>query len=103
LAINRAGDTLAVGIGGSAVRLTPLGAGVARLIPFTGLTELGWGQDLYAGRGSALWAVPLDGQQPRPVAVPPDRLPGIGIAPDGTLAFAAGREQAEVRSFVLHR
>jgi hypothetical protein len=103
IAINRGGDTLAVGIGGSAVRLTPLGEGVARLIPFAGLTELAWGQELYAGRGTGLWAVPLDGGQPRAVAVPADRLPGIAIGPDGTtLAFAAGREQAEVRSFALH-
>jgi Tol biopolymer transport system component len=101
LAINPGGTVLAVGIAGNAVRLTPLGPGeVARLIPFSGLTELSWGKELYAGRGAELWSVPLDGSAPVGVPAPPDRLPGIAIAAYGhTLAFAHGHENAEVRSF----
>jgi Tol biopolymer transport system component len=103
LAIDKAGDMLAVGIGGAAIRLTPLGVeGKARLVPFTGLTELAWGRELYAGRGAELWAVPLDGTSSRRVASPAGRLPGVSLSPDGdTVAFAAGREQSEVLSFSL--
>lgn len=103
LAVNPGGGVLAVGIGGNAIRLTPLAAdGLARLIPFAGLTELAWGKELYAGRGSELWVVPLDGAPPRRVPMPPDRLPGISLSPDGrSIAFAAGREQSEVRSLRL--
>jgi Tol biopolymer transport system component len=101
LAINPSGSVLAVGIAGKAVRLTPLARGdVARLIPFAGLTELAWGNELYAGRGPELWSLPLDGGKPVRIATPPDRLPGIAIAADGhTLAFAHGQENTEVRSF----
>ena len=100
LAINPAGNVLAVGIAGNAVRLTPLQDGsMARLISFAGLTELAWGEELYAGRGAELWTLPLS-REPVRLAVPADRLPGIAIAPDGrTMAFAHGHEQAEVRSF----
>jgi hypothetical protein len=92
---------LAVGIAGNAVRLTPLAKGeTARLIPFPGLTELAWGNELYAGRGAELWRIPIDGGEAVRVPTPADRLPGIAIAPDGhTLAFAYGHENAEVRSF----
>jgi Tol biopolymer transport system component len=101
LAINPAGTVLAVGIAGNAVRLTPLAdGGVARLIPFSGLTELAWGKALYAGRGAELWNLPLEGGAPVRIPTPPDRLPGIAIAADGhTLGFAHGHENAEVRSF----
>ena len=101
MAINPAGNVLAVGIAGKAVRLTPLAHGeVARLIPFAGLTELAWGKELYAGRGAELWNLPLDGGEPVRIPAPPDRLPGIAIGADGhTLAFTHGRENAEVRSF----
>ncbi len=100
LAINPEGTVLAVGIGGNAVRLTPLMPGeVARLIPFAGLTELAWGKSLYAGRGAELWRLPLDGGVPVRVPAPADRLPGIALAPDGRLALAHGNENAEVRSF----
>jgi Tol biopolymer transport system component len=103
LAVNKTGDLLAVGIGGNAIRITPLKAGaVPRLLPFPGLTELAWGEALYAGRGDELWAVPLDGAPPRRLPMPPDRLPGVSLSPDGrSIAFAAGREQAEVRSVRL--
>jgi Tol biopolymer transport system component len=100
LAINPAGTMLAVGIAGSAVRLTPLAKGqTARLIPFQGLTELAWGAELYAGRGAELWKLSLDGGDPVRIPAPSDRLPGIAIAPDGKLAFARGHADAEVRSF----
>lgn len=101
LAINPAGTVLAVGIAGRAVRLTPLANGdVARLIPFSGLTELAWGKELYAGRGAELWTLALGGGEPIRILTPPDRLPGVAIAADGhTLAFAHGHESAEVRSF----
>jgi hypothetical protein len=101
LAINPAGSVLAVGIAGNAVRLTPVAHGdAARLIPFSGLTELAWGKELYAGRGAQLWSLPLDGGEPVRIPTPPDRLPGIAIGADGhTLAFAHGYENAEVRSF----
>ena len=103
LAIDKAGDMLAVGVGDAAIRVTPLsGGGTARLIPFAGLTELVWGHELYAGRGAELWAVPLDGTPPRRLALPVGRLPGVSPSPDGrTIAFAAGREQSEVLSFAL--
>ncbi len=105
LAISPAGDLLAVGIGGNAIRLTPLISGnTARLLPFPGLTELAWGRELYAGRGAELWAVPLDGTAPRRLGMPPDRQPGISIRSDGrTIALTAGREQSEVRSIELPR
>jgi Tol biopolymer transport system component len=101
LAINPAGTVLAVGIAGKAVRLTPLANGeVARLIPFSGLTELAWGKELYAGRSAELWSLPLDGSEPVRIPTPRDRLPGIAIAPDGhTMALTYGYENAEVRSF----
>jgi Tol biopolymer transport system component len=105
LALNPAGDTLAVGIGGRAIRLTPLAPGApARLIPFAGLTEVAWGPELYAGRGAELWSVPLDGAAARRLPAAADRQPGISLAPDGrTMAFCAGREHAEVRSVELPR
>jgi Tol biopolymer transport system component len=105
LAVNRQGDVVAVGIGGNAIRLTPLRGGEAsRLIPFSGLTELAWSGELYAGRGSELWAVPVDGSPPRRLPMPPNRLPGISFSPDGrSIAFSAGSEQSEVRSVRLSR
>ena len=105
LAIDPEGTVLAVGIGGNAVRLTPIsGGGLARLIAFPGLSELAWGKALYAGRGAELWKLPLDGSEPERVAAPADRLPGIGVAPDGErLALAHGSESAEVRSFTPSR
>ena len=105
LAIDRAGTMLAVGIAGNAVRLTPLAKGqTARLIPFQGLTELAWGNDLYAGRGAELWKLSTEGGDPVRIPMPPDRLPGIAIGADGnTPAFARGRENAEVRSFTLSK
>ena len=103
VAIDPAGATLAIDIGGKAVRITPLAPGaVARLISFPGLTELAWGKHLLAGRGAELWRVPLDGGEPVRIPAPPDRLPGIAIAPDGqTLAYAHGYDNTEVRSFAL--
>lgn len=103
LAIDPAGDILAVGIGDAAVRLTPLrGTAVARLIPFPGLTDLAWGRELYAGRGPQIWAVPLDGSAPRRVMSAAGRLPGASLSPDGkSFAFAAGSEQSAVLSFPL--
>ena len=105
LAINPQGTMLAVGIGGKAVRITPLGSGeLARLISFPGLTELAWGTQLYAGRGAELWQLPIGGGDPVRVPTPADRLPGIAIGADGhTLAFARGSESAEVRSFTLSK
>jgi Tol biopolymer transport system component len=104
LAPSPSGDMLAVGIGGNAIRLTPVGNGVARLLPFPGLTEIAWGKELYAGRGSELWAVPLDAGKPRRLSLPVGRLPDVSVSPDGnSLAFAAGGEQSEVRSLHLPR
>lgn len=105
LAINPAGDTLAVGIAGRAIRLTPLTAGVkARLIPFPGLTELAWGKDLYAGAGVGLWAMPLDGGKPLPVPVPSGRQPGVSVSPDGnSIAYGVGYDQSQVVSLELPR
>ena len=105
LAINKTGDTIAVGIGGSAIRMTPLQPGiVARLLPFPDLTELAWGNELYAGRGEKLWVVPLDGTPPRQIPAAKGRLPGISPSPGGeSIAFAAGREQAEIQSLQLRK
>ena len=104
IAINPEGTVLAVGIAGSAVRLTPLDkVAVARLIPFAGLTGLAWGKALYAGRGAELWTLPLEGGQPVRIPTPPDRLPGIAVAATGQVAFACGHENAEVRSFTPSR
>ncbi len=105
LAINKTGDTIAVGIGGSAIRLTPLQPGMlAKLLPFPNLTELAWGSELYAGRGEKLWVVPLDGMPPRQIPAAKGRLPGISPSPGGEgIAFAAGREQAEIRSIQIRK
>ena len=104
LAVNPAGDTLAVGIAGNAIRLTPLAAGAtARLIPFPGLTDLAWGRELLAARGDELWTVPATGTgEARAAAHVPHLLPGLALRPDGReLCVAAGREQSEVRSLHL--
>jgi Tol biopolymer transport system component len=104
LAVNPAGDTLAVGIGGNAIRLTPLrSASPARLIPFPGLTALAWGSELLAGREGELWSVPAGGEGvPRPIARVPQLLPVLAIGPGGReICFAAGSEQSEVRSLRL--
>lgn len=99
LAISPDGNMLAVGVAGNAIRFTPLrGDGVARLVPFAGLTGLHFAAGFVASRKNALWAVATDGS-----AAKVGQLQGkpSGNFAKKQIAFTSGGELAEVHAVKL--
>ncbi|MBI1789820.1 MAG: PD40 domain-containing protein [Acidobacteria bacterium] len=97
LAVSPDGKWLALGAGGKSIALIPAAGGEARFLPFDGLTELEWGRDLIAGRGTELWRIPLDGAVPVKLAAPGNRQAGFSLRPDGdSIILTAGNAKSEV-------
>ena len=98
-------DRRSVAVGTRAgIAIVPVAAGSPRLIPFVGLTDLAWGQDLLAGRDAELYRVPLDGRPIEKLRTPGNRTPGLSVHPDGRrIALTVGQTRSEVRVLELPR
>ncbi len=102
LAADPAGSTLAIGMGGVAIRLTPIASDQpARIVSFPGLTDLAWGKSLLAGRGEEVWQVPLDGAPPQRLFRAAGRQPGLSASRDGRIAFHCGADTNAIFSLKL--
>jgi WD40 repeat protein len=97
------GKWLAVA-GRDSIALVPLRDGHTRKLAFEESTELEWGADLMAARGTDLWRIPIDGGSSTKLEMPGNRMPGFSLHPDGLrVALTAGRTQSEVWAMSLGR
>jgi Tol biopolymer transport system component len=97
LAVSPDGKLLAAGLGGKAIVLLQAAGGEARMLPFEGLGELEWGQELIAGKDAELWRIALDGAAPVKISAPGNRAAGFSLHPDGKrIAMTAGNARSEV-------
>lgn len=76
-----------------------------RTITVPGVTELDWGRDLIAARGSDLWVIPVrEPTAPTQLEMPGNRRPGFGVHPDGNrIALTVSNARSEVWSMSLKR
>ena len=91
------GSRLALAEGEDSIVILPAAGGEKQTIRFEGLSELEWGQDLYAGRGAELWRIPLSAGTPQKLEMPGNRSTGFSLHPDGKgLALTVGKAHSEV-------
>jgi Tol biopolymer transport system component len=91
------GSKLALAEGEDSIVILPAAGGEKQRIRFEGLSELEWGQDLYAGRGAELWRILLSTGAPQKLEMPGNRAAGFSLHPDGKrLALTVGKARSEV-------
>ncbi len=102
LVVSPDGKLLAAGLENTGIALLPTAGGEPRIIPFRGLTELEWGRELVAARGTELWRIPLDGAPPAKLESPGNRAAGLSLHPDGRrIALTAGNVKSEIWALPL--
>jgi Tol biopolymer transport system component/tetratricopeptide (TPR) repeat protein len=104
LAVSPDGGHIAIARSKGSIALFSVRDRSTRELRFDGVTELQWGEHLFAARDTELWRIPLDGGPPKKLEIPGNRGAGFSLHPDGKrIALTAGRTRSEVWSLPLEQ